>query len=674
MKSRVLRMGMENAPPWYLLRPDKGVEGPLVEIVEEAARRRGIRIRWEPDPVGPEHGLTAGNADLWGMMGRLPSRIGRFPMTDSWIHLTYVLTSAVSCSAPPDFVPTPHTIAHRNSAVVNVMLSRFPGVVEIPVETHADGLRAVCSGAAEAALIAEASQPGGYWDAPTGCRERNICLKSSPVESIGFGVGARPGMPEAVAAAGELRDEIDRMIDDGSLPGALLRWGISSGEIRALRSERIAAERARLMSLISIVLMMVLVALSVVYARLLKAKHAAEAVQAELRQSQSALKEEFERRTSLEQRYYQSQKLESLGRLAGGVAHDFNNLLTVILGFAELALSQKDAVRPVEGLLHKIRSAGLAAAGLTRQLLAFSRKQMLDTELIDVNRLVREAQTLLTPLLGNRVEVKLELDPLAGRVLSDPSQMHQVLVNLAVNAKDAMPEGGILTIATQNLPAGDATSNTLSGKRALLLTVTDTGTGFEPEALEHLFEPFYTTKGRQGTGLGLSTVYGIVQQSGGRITVKTAPRGGASFRIVLPVTEDEPERPAPIAAPVRSDSGSILLVEDDPNVRHYAASVLRQAGYQVAEAETGEKALCVDWEKIDLLVTDVMMPGITGPELAVQLRGRRPRLRVLYISGHLDAGSLEQVSGDQAAWFLQKPFDGDGLTAKVREAIAGVKA
>jgi len=383
-------------------------------------------------------------------------------------------------------------------------------------------------------------------------------------------------------------------------------------------------------------------------------------------------------RKRLEQQLLSSQRMEAVGRLAGGVAHDFNNLLSVILsyaGFVADALADNDATLAD---VAEIQKAGERAATLTRQLLAFSRRQILQPEVINLNQMVRSMGKMLRRLLGEDVQVELTLGAELDNVLADPGQVDQVLMNLAVNARDAMPQGGRLTIETANiqliagapeLPLG------LAPGRYVLLTVTDTGCGMPPEVQAHAFEPFYTTKEKgHGTGLGLSTVYGIVKQSGGAIRVESAPGTGTSFMVYLPRVEQPTTRRRPSKAVVVGGTETVLIVEDEDAVRRSAERILRSAGYRVLSADSGEDALslCQDQgEEVDLLLADVVMPQMSGPELAAQLTLHRPRLKVLYMSGYTDdAIGKHGVLAPEIA-FIGKPFAAVALASKVREVLDG---
>ncbi len=376
-------------------------------------------------------------------------------------------------------------------------------------------------------------------------------------------------------------------------------------------------------------------------------------------------------RRLLEEQLRQSQKMEALGQLAGSVAHDFNNLLTPILGYSEAIQLRAEPGSPLHEDLDEIRKAGERAAALTRQLLAFSRSQPVEPVLVDVNAVVTGLEKLLGHLAGPSVELRVRLAPVPGHVRADPGLLGQVLMNLVVNARDAMPDGGTLTIETLEVELEDDYTRhhlDVAPGPYVLISVSDTGTGMEPDVLPRIFEPFFTTKepGR-GTGLGLSTVYGIVKQSGGHIGVYSEPGRGSVFKVYLPCGEDRgvSARPSP---PAERGAETILLVEDEESTRTFAARTLRASGYQVLEAASGEEALAVaaaHWNPIHLLLTDAVMPGMTGPGLAEELTGQLPELKVIFMSGFSD-GALPGMDGTA---FLEKPFSPAHLVARVREAI-----
>ncbi|HZD05153.1 MAG TPA: ATP-binding protein, partial [Longimicrobiales bacterium] len=380
-----------------------------------------------------------------------------------------------------------------------------------------------------------------------------------------------------------------------------------------------------------------------------------------------AILEDVTDRRQLEAQLVQAQKMEAIGRLAGGVAHDFNNLLTTINGTASMALADLDDRSPVKGDLGEILKAGQRAASLTSQLLAFSRRQMMRQKVVDLNAVIADTATMLRRMIGEDVRLHLELSHSVPPVLVDPGQIGQVLMNLAVNARDAMPGGGDVWIETDSLEVGRALSARLGTSRAgrhAILRVRDNGQGMDETTRSMVFEPFFTTKPvGKGTGLGLPMVYGIVKQSSGGIAVESAPGAGTTFTIALPERIESP--PGEDAEGVREEvtlttgSGTVLLVEDEDGVRSLVSRVLRRAGYRVLEADGSEAAIKVASRHegpLDALVTDVVMPDMGGPELARALTSMRPSLRVLFISGYTKSEVLPSEELDGGVAFLAKPM------------------
>ena len=382
-------------------------------------------------------------------------------------------------------------------------------------------------------------------------------------------------------------------------------------------------------------------------------------------------------RHRLEEELRQAQKMEAIGQLAGGVAHDFNNLLTAVSGYTELArASLASDPEEVRGDLDQIEQAVRRASSLTRHLLAFSRRQVLEPRLLDLNALVGENEQLLRPLLGERIRVVTSLAEDLGPIRADPGQLSQVIINLAVNARDAMPDGGTLVIETHAVELDEvAAREQLSATPGMYVTlaVCDTGCGMDAETKARVFEPFFTTKEvGKGTGLGLSTVYGIVRQSGGFISVHTAPGHGTAFKILFPQAG---EAPAPAVSRRQVDKGRarerILLVDDDEQVRTLIRTLLEDERYAVTVAAGPEEALALagDGDDFDLLLTDVVMPGMSGRELAERLTRSHPRLGVLYTSGYPSLGLVRHATGESPVVFLPKPFSADALSRKVEEAL-----
>jgi PAS domain S-box-containing protein len=384
-----------------------------------------------------------------------------------------------------------------------------------------------------------------------------------------------------------------------------------------------------------------------------------------------------EEKEHLQLQLAQAQKMESIGRLAGGVAHDFNNLLTVINGFSRLLLDRLTARDPLRDGLEEIHKAGERAAGLTQQLLAFSRKQVLQPRVLDLNRVVGEMRPLLARLMGEDVEVCVKLPAEATTIFADPHQLERVLMNLAVNSRDAMPRGGKFTIETGFVEWGESQIQSRPGAQAgayAMLAVSDTGEGMSDETRAHLFEPFFTTKGvGKGTGLGLPTIHGIVEQSGGYIEIDSDMGRGTTFKIYLPRVEDaSADSGKPEAVSAMGGQETVLVVEDLAEVRSYAAAALRAYGYQVIQTANADEALLVcERESVDLVLTDVVMPGLSGRELADRLKQQCPGIKVLFMSGYTDDTILHHGVLEKDAELIQKPFSPGQLAIKVREMLGG---
>ena len=383
-------------------------------------------------------------------------------------------------------------------------------------------------------------------------------------------------------------------------------------------------------------------------------------------------------RKHLEQMFRQAQKMEAVGQLAGGVAHDFNNLLGVILGYSELLLERLGLNDSERKDIEEIRKAGVRAALLTRQLLAFSRKQVLQPKVLDLNMVVAGAEKLLQRLIGENIELLVVLNPALGRVKADSGQLEQIIMNLAVNSRDAMPEGGKLTIETSNAELDEQYAaqhaSTLPGPH-VMLAVTDTGCGMDAKTKAHIFEPFFTTKEfGKGTGLGLATVYGIVKQTGGSVWVYTEPGIGTTFKIYFPCVGPVLEIVSPSDKVEKVDRGSqtILIVEDDAALLQVTRRSLEEVGYAVLAARAPLEAIQISESHqgpIHLMVTDVIMPGMSGDQLASHLSAMRPEMKVLYVSGYTDNAILHHGILEPGLAFLQKPFSPKALARKVGEVL-----
>jgi two-component system cell cycle sensor histidine kinase/response regulator CckA len=391
----------------------------------------------------------------------------------------------------------------------------------------------------------------------------------------------------------------------------------------------------------------------------------------------------IEREQAQEEQLRQAQKMESIGTLAGGIAHDFNNLMTAVTGYSDLALRSLQGDDSLRSKIEEIKKAGERAAALTRQLLAFSRKQMLQPKVLDLNTVVTGMAQMLPRLIGEHIDLRFRLGDSLGQIKADAGQIEQVLMNLAVNARDAMPEGGVLTIKTENVHlTGKFGRSDLSIEPGhyVMMEVSDTGFGMDTETQSHIFEPFFTTKevGR-GTGLGLSTVYGIVKQSGGSLWAYSEVEKGTIFKIYLPrvdqVIKYDEVVPGSVAVPRGRET--VLLVEDEDVVRNLSKEILETFGYSVLVASNGREGLRVSREfqgPIDLVITDVIMPQMGGREMAEDLRTIRPATRVLFMSGFTDDVIVHHRVLDESVSFIQKPFSPEALAIKAREVLDQVEA
>jgi two-component system cell cycle sensor histidine kinase/response regulator CckA len=387
--------------------------------------------------------------------------------------------------------------------------------------------------------------------------------------------------------------------------------------------------------------------------------------------------EDITDRRQLEEQLRQAQKMDAVGRLAGGVAHDFNNLLMVINGYTEVLLEQMPKGSAMHHKVESIQQAADRAATLTRQLLAFSRKQLLELKVVDVNTVVGDMERLLRPLIGENIELITRLSPETGRTRADAGQLEQVIMNLVVNAKDAMPEGGKLTLQSSDVTVRQNFSEHrfIQPGRYAVISVADTGHGMDKETQSRIFEPFFTTKEKgKGTGLGLSTVYGIVKQSSGYVFAQSEVGAGTTFYVYLPRVEESAEELSP-AKTLQNEAGgceTVLLVEDEESVRELVHVTLVSRGYKVLQAENGEAGLRIAEackEPIDILITDVVMPGMGGRELAKRLLALRTGISVLYLSGYTEDAVVTQGAIGPATAFLQKPFTLQNLVKKVREVL-----
>ncbi len=383
-------------------------------------------------------------------------------------------------------------------------------------------------------------------------------------------------------------------------------------------------------------------------------------------------------RKHLEEQLRQASKMQAIGQLAGGIAHDFNNLLTAMLGYCHMLMEQRPVEHPDRVKLLQISRAAERAADLTRQLLAFSRKQVLDTRVLDLNAVIRDLEGMLKRLIGEDIHFSTRLDPSISSVKADESQLHQILMNLVLNARDAMPRGGTLTIESADAVLDEDYAKKheeVQPGRYVMFAVSDTGTGMDSETVSQVFEPFFTTKDKGvGTGLGLSTVYGIVKQHRGHISAYSESGRGTTFRVYLPAADAAPVSEEPVQSVAKHAQGKevILIVEDEDVVRDLAAEVLEILGYTVLQASNPDEALGVTQERaeeIDLVLMDVVLPQMDGKRLFSRLAQTAPNLKVLYMSGYTNDAIVDHDVLEKGTRLLQKPFTLDALSTKVREAL-----
>jgi len=383
-------------------------------------------------------------------------------------------------------------------------------------------------------------------------------------------------------------------------------------------------------------------------------------------------------RKRLEEQLMHAQKMEAVGRLAGGVAHDFNNMLTVISGYNRMIIEELSALDPLRGYAEEVQQAADRAAALTNQLLSFSRRQIMKPRVLNVNQLIGQTEKMLRRLIGEDIELVLNLNPEIGNIKADPNHIAQAIVNLAVNSRDAMPSGGRLIVETGNTQLDENYARTHIGVKPgefVMIAVTDNGHGMDAATRRRIFEPFFTTKERgKGTGLGLATVYGMVKQTGGDIWVYSEPNRGTTFKLYFPRVAGETTGESPVAETASyNGSGTILVVEDEKSVRDLTVKLLTQLGYKVLAAASGKEALEISNAysgEIALLATDVVMPGMSGRQVADALLSHRPRMRVLYLSGYTENTVVDHGVVDASVDFLSKPFCKEVLGQKVREILS----
>jgi PAS domain S-box-containing protein len=779
---RVYRIGWALSPPFQVRGGDGAPTGLAVDLVNEAARRSGIKLEWVFWTSTSDSALTSNNIDLWPLITITPERLKRFHITEPYLESEYSLLvrDETSYGTPQDLATA--TIGIANPSIDSWQLQRhLPAAHPLPGPTPQGILADVCEQRSDAAFMDAYTAISAVLDQHA-CANHRLRWIAAPEIRSRLGIGATFA---ARGAAETLREELGAMASEGKLAPVLGHWGYMVGQNLASIDALLDARRhvARLTAAaVTFALLLVISAWQTF--RFMGQRNHARRTEQRLRQTEQKLRlmgnnlkdmvlaydmnrkliyanpvvqtltgysvadldragflnwihpddqakmlgrwdsvlrgeafqdEEYRlvsksgavrwvaaswgplldetgaqvgvqgserditEHRALEEQYLQSQKLESVGRLAGGVAHDFNNLLTVINGYSDIVFRSLAADDPMRLKIEEIRKAGERAAELTRQLLVLSRKQVIQPRPLDLSTLVADSQQMFRRLLGETIELTTRLHPALSPVRADPGQMHQVLMNLLVNARDAMPSGGRVLIETANVtidPAYVAGHPEAVAGPCVLLTVTDNGQGIDEESRTHIFEPFFTTKEvGKGTGLGLSTVYGIVKQGRGWIRVDSELGKGSTFRVYLPQIPGSLAASAgeKSAALPRTGSETLLVVEDQDEVRGVTIAILQHNGYKVLGAQDGYAALTLVERHpapIHLLVTDVVMPGMNGSELARRLRRLRPEIRVLFTSGYTQDLIGEGGVLDREVAYLAKPFTPEKLAQKVREVLA----
>ncbi len=659
--NRVYRIGWMLSPPFEVRGADGGPAGISVELVKEAARRRGIALQWVFWANSSESALRSNSVDLWPLITITENRLKWFHISDPYlVHDHCLLVRSDSrFAAIQDLAAS--TIGISNVSIDAPLLhSVLPDAKPSARPLIRQVLEDTCSGRTDAVFADKYTAITALLDLPD-CGGHSLRWIGVPMVRSRLGVGSTFA---ARAAADQIREEIGTMAQEGQLAAIFGKWGFMSGQDVASIEALIGARRRETRLIATTVLFAILFIVTCWQSiRLVRERNRTRLAEAALRESQA--------------RYMQAQKMESIGRLAGGIAHDFNNLLTVINGYASVITGKLHGSDPLRHHVDEIRKAGERAAELTQQLLVFGRKQMTHPRPLDINAIVQDSEKMFRRLVGEEIEVTTRLSPDSLLILADSGQIHQLLMNLVVNARDAMAGGGRLSIETHsvNVGAKETISPDAIPGPAVALTISDTGKGMDEHTKEHMFEPFFTTKGvGKGTGLGLATVYAIVRQCGGWINVQSEPGRGSTFQVCFPRTEGggtelAAEAPAEISS---SGTETVLVVEDEQEVRGFAVSALATFGYRVLEASGGAEAVALASRHpgpIDLLVTDVVMPGMNGRELADRLVALRPELRVLYTSGYTDDVITQRgvLHGDMA--YLAKPYTAGSLASKIREVL-----
>jgi len=652
---RTVRVGVYQNKPKVFQDPKGRPAGLFIELLEEIARREGWALQFVPCRWSEcLEAVTQGRIDLMPDVAysRERDRLFHFhqtPVIESWSQVFARSTADIRTLSDLDGLRIAALRDSIQEASFRQMIAGF-GIraTLVPTETLEEAFEAVREGVADAAIANHMF--GEYFHRQYGLVRTAIVFEVAEL----YFVTARD-------QNGDLLEAIDRHLSawvrepNSRYYATLSRW-MDRPPVRLVPR--------RVLWVLGVVMGLLVLAIGVILVLRMQ------------------VRSRTRRLVQVHEELRQAQKMEAIGKLAGGVAHDFNNQLTVILSYAELALGQMQESDPGHSEIRGIMEAAERAAALTHQLLAFSRKQVMEIRPLDLNRVIRDLEPMVRRILGEDIVITLDLASGLGQVLADPSQMEQVLMNLVVNARDAMPSGGRLTIRTSAVRMEDVVPRGQADMRpgpGILLTVSDTGIGMDEATRLRVFEPFFTTKEPgKGTGLGLSTVYGIVRQSGGHIWVQSRPGEGTTFHICLPEAPEAPAAsdgpPRPEAAPSTGPHGTetVLLVEDEASIRALEQQALRAAGFTVLAAADSDEALRLARQhpgEIHLLLTDLVLPGDSGAALAREVVTARPRIRVLYMSGYTDDMAVRQGMLDPGARFIAKPFTTESLVRKVRETL-----
>ena len=665
--ARVYKIGFGDDRPLHFPDEDGKPSGLAVGIVREAARRKGIQLAWVRSSSPGITAAQTGEVDLWVMAADLPERHKIAYVTEPYLVTEYCLLAPAETSYRKATDLARARVSYPGYSAERLLVPPlFPNARLTTWGTPRASFDAMMRGDSDAAFLDQYA--AGYLALSGGVVKK---MRIIPVSGPKYYLSMIANF-KVQNVAEEIRSEIRVMAREGSLSPLFEGWGFFPGlNLEAMSSLSRAHRRVRfLMAGVSALALLLAYSLMLVI-RLRRQRLLIECALAERNRVESE-------NAKLQARLHQANKMESVGRLAGGIAHDFNNLLTVINGYSELLLGQANPNDPLRAMVEAIHTAGERATGLTRQLLALSRKQTFRPRPMDLKVVVKDIQGVLDRLIGEDIEVVTKLEPDLGQLIADPDQIHQVLMNLVVNARDAMPDGGTLTIEATNVTVDEATASRHHDAAPgcfVLLKVSDSGIGMDQETREHAFEPFFTTKeSGKGTGLGLSTVYGIVTQSGGWIEIRSEVGKGTSLSLYLPRTDAGPAQEV-VSAPSGKHHGgeTVLVVEDQDFVRGFARRVLESYGYQVLEASGSDEACALAEHhpgEIHLLLTDVILRGMNGKRLSELLLLARPNLRVLFMSGYPADVISRRGMLEPGITYIQKPFTPDAMAAKVREVLS----